>query len=218
MTRKISGHAALTQGGRVMEGARSRARGILKKYNRAPDPCALVLIDCSGSMCGEPLEQARRGALDFAKAAQARGYSVGLVSFSSSAGVVHEPRRPGEMLERSILSLVAGGSTNMVAALEQGMMATPRLARPKSLVLVTDGHPDNPDATLRKAADAARSGFEILAIGTETADHSFLKRLVTRPGTDLRVSSSELSSGMRQIAALLPEPIAPTGRDPTPEE
>ena len=44
-----------------------------------------LAIDCSASMAGQKLLQAREGALDFAEDAQIKGYSVGLVQFESSA-------------------------------------------------------------------------------------------------------------------------------------
>ena len=72
-----------------------------------------LLIDCSGSMEGDKLNQARRGALTFAKDAQRKGYSTGLIQFDSSAEHLCDPQRELSILEGQLKGITIGGSTNM---------------------------------------------------------------------------------------------------------
>jgi hypothetical protein len=57
-------------------------------YNTTPKSAGTVylLVDCSGSMAeGDKMQQARRGAAGFAKQAQQKGYTIGVIRFGSSA-------------------------------------------------------------------------------------------------------------------------------------
>ena len=52
-----------------------------------------LAIDSSASMAGAKLKEAKRGALDFAKDAQSKSYSVGLIQFGSFARRICGPQR-----------------------------------------------------------------------------------------------------------------------------
>ncbi len=58
------------------------------------------MLDCSASMTGYKLEQAREGVLDFAKDAIRKEYLTGLIKFNSLAMHICEPTKDISYLER----------------------------------------------------------------------------------------------------------------------
>src|SRR4030042_6762207 len=70
-----------------------------------------LVIDTSGSMAGDKLEQAKKGILDFAKDAFRKEYVVGLISFNTTARHVCEPTYDIGLLKDRIREMHATGST-----------------------------------------------------------------------------------------------------------
>ena len=165
---------------------------------------AYVALDCSGSMFGEKLRDAKRGSLQFAKDAITKGYRVGLISFAADASHLSEPRDNPADLEPLMELISAAGGTNMLAAvhLARGGLNCPGQ---RTLVIVTDGIPEEPDEVLRAAELATRGGIRILAIGTDDADWDFLRRLASEPGLALKVTAAQLEQSIASAAKLLPD-------------
>jgi len=62
-----------------------------------------LVLNCSISMAdGSKMNQAKRGASGFANESQRKGYSVGLIQFSSSAEHVSEPQKELALLNAAI--------------------------------------------------------------------------------------------------------------------
>src|ERR1017187_4911435 len=76
-----------------------------------------LLIDCSTSMEGRPLTQAKEGTLRFTSDARTRGYRVGLIRFADNAVALQTPETG---FTAAVESLVAFGTTNLADALELG--------------------------------------------------------------------------------------------------
>lgn len=173
-----------------------------------------LLIDTSGSMAdGSKLEQARTGAVNFAKDARAMGYCVGLAQFASSAHVVLEPSRSAPTatagdgpIKAALERMSATGSTNMAAALHLGTAQLGKNSGDKCICVVTDGQPDSVDDAIRAADEAKRVGIRILTIGTDDANVEFLKRIATHATLAIAVSRTGLQAGIRSMAKLLPGP------------
>jgi len=170
-----------------------------------PEPVVFLLLDVSISMKGKPLEFAKQGAVQFAGEAHGKGYRIGIISFGSQARLIAKPTGELERLSESINSLCIDGSTNMADGL---FKAHTQLKDPlhadTSVVLVTDGYPNDPD----KAFDVARSlknrKIHILTLGTEDADFEFLKLISTSDKLAHTISTEKLISGMTSMAKLLP--------------
>jgi Mg-chelatase subunit ChlD len=161
-----------------------------------------LLMDCSSSMDGDPLEQAKEGALQFADDARERGYRVGLIRFADSANALHNPDTG---FTNAIYSLSAYGTTNLAAALELGIEQLVReAAGQKVMCVVTDGMPDSERKALAQARRAAQNGISIMVIGTSGADRAFLAKLATTSGLSNYVSQDKLQQGITDMARLLP--------------
>ncbi|MFZ1413776.1 MAG: vWA domain-containing protein [Defluviicoccus sp.] len=167
---------------------------------------ACLVVDCSDSMAGGKVRQARAGALGFAERALQFDYAVGLIRFASKAMPLTPPQRLFGPLAAAVEKLTASGSTNMAAAIRMGIELLSECHGTRVICVVTDGMPDSAQEALNAAAEAKQQGIDIMAIGTDDADRSFLAKLVTRKDLVRTVSHDRLSSGIAEMSALLPAP------------
>lgn len=167
-----------------------------------------LLVDCSGSMAdGNKLEQAKNGAIGFAKEALRKEYSVGLIQFASHAEHLLELQSELTCLTTKVESMSARGSTNMAAAIQIARDSLADKAGEKVICLVTDGMPDDKKAALEAANELRTQGVEIMAIGTDDADKEFLEELATRKELSLMVLRDQLERGIISMAKMLPHTI-----------
>jgi Mg-chelatase subunit ChlD len=163
-----------------------------------------LLVDCSTSMEGPSLQQAKNGAIKFATDARTRGYRVGLIRFADKANAL---MNPDTGFTQAIQNLIAYGNTNLTAAIE---LATEHLVREATgeriICVVTDGMPDNQRTALKAAKRATQNDIEIMVIGTSEADRKFLSKLATRAGLYNYVEKESLEKGVTDMARLLPPP------------
>jgi len=164
-----------------------------------------LAVDCSGSMSGDKLSQAKSGAINFAKDALEKGYLTGLIQFESSAAHLCEPTKEISVLEKYLKQIGAGGSTNMAEAIQ---IAHQRLGKKKGLrvmVIATDGMPDSKGKALDKAQQAKKEGIEIITIGTDDADRNFLKKLASRTDLGVKVAREQFGESITSAAKMLPQ-------------
>ena len=165
-----------------------------------------LVMDTSGSMVGDKLEQAKKGIMDFAKDALRKEYAVGLISFNTTARHLCEPTYDIGLLKNQIRAMNAIGSTNMAEAIR---MAHHHLRRPDTIqviVIATDGMPDSAHDALNEATNAKKDNIDIITIGTDDADQEFLKRLATRAELGKKVTREVFSSAISSASNLLPPP------------
>lgn len=163
---------------------------------------ALLLIDASGSMAGNKISQAKQGAVDFARSANARGFATGLAVFGDRAAMVCDPTFDSKTFQPKIARVgvgIVGSSTNLAAGLELAN----KFVHLNSVVIVTDGQPDSQAAALRAADVLKARGIDILCIGTDDADKSFLAKLATRADLAMHVDPQNLSKSIEQSSQLL---------------
>lgn len=174
---------------------------------RSPEALAVLAVDCSGSM-GErdKMQQAKDGAREFAQQANTTGYNIGLIGFDSSARVIVALTSNLSILYSSLEKLTAGGSTNLTEAIHLSMGVLRSRTALRYIIIVTDGMPDNPITAFQAAKMAHNEGIQIIAIGTDDADHSFLRKLTTSDELAMPTHASKLGSALGQVAALLPAP------------
>jgi Mg-chelatase subunit ChlD len=170
--------------------------------------CVYLVIDTSGSMAGGKLEQAKAGALDFAKDAFRKEYAVGLISFDSAAKHVCEPTYDIRLLESRTREMHAAGTTNMAEAIRMAHDRLRRLAGTRVIVIATDGVPNNVQDALKEGMRAKQDKIDIITIGTDDADLGFLKRLATRAELGKKVTREVFSKAISDASRLLPSPKA----------
>ncbi|MCB9678415.1 MAG: Hsp70 family protein [Alphaproteobacteria bacterium] len=150
-------------------------------HNRAPMQVALVM-DCSGSMYGKNITQAKAAAVGFAeRTLGAPNRQIAVVAFPG--GVKSTPTADMDRLKWAIDSLTPIGSTPM----SEGLYDARNLLRPRAgvqrvFVVMTDGHPDDPDGTVAEVHRLRSSGARVITIGVGTeVQQDFLSSLASGP-------------------------------------
>lgn len=166
-----------------------------------------MVLDCSGSMAGYKIDQARQGVLDFAKDAIRKNYLVGLIKFNTHATHLSEPTKDVASLEAQMKGITASGSTNMAEAIKTAHESLKNLGGSRVMVIVTDGQPDNANASLNQGKSAKSDGIEIITIGTDDAVQEFLKKLASRSDLGAKVSTDMFAKAISSAHLLLPIPI-----------
>lgn len=154
--------------------------------------CVLVL-DVSGSMSGEPIQELNKGLQDFYQEIDKENTTrqrleVSLITFSHIVNTVQEPA----LVENFTMpTLSASGSTAMVTAVNH---AIDKVAARKQwykdtnqayyrpwIILMTDGEPDSDQDVAglaqRIKQDVAAKKYAFLPIGVEGAKMSILKQI-----------------------------------------
>lgn len=148
---------------------------------------AALVIDRSGSMSGQPLQEARNAASDFVDLMNLveGGDAVAVVSFSDSARLDRGFNFDRAQSVRAIQGIPDGGGTDIasglsLAAQQFGLNPPPVGARPV-IILLSDGQSDANAA--RNAADQAKAqGIRVVTIALGGADRALLAQLASSPG------------------------------------
>ncbi|MCP4809730.1 MAG: Hsp70 family protein [Proteobacteria bacterium] len=148
--------------------------------NRIPMQMALVM-DCSGSMYGQSIEDAKVAARSFVERSLQPGRQLAIVAFPG--GVLAPPTSDIRRLIGAIDNLTPIGSTPMADGLRQGRdLLRPRAGVQRVFVVMTDGHPDDPDAVTAEIHRIRSTGGRVVAIGVgPQVQQEFLLGLASSP-------------------------------------
>jgi len=187
------------------------SNGKVENFSRKRNAFAFMVIDCSQSMSGHNMSQAKKGAIEFAENAIKKGYAVGLIKFDFTAQLVCEPAADTNILRQQVGGLIADGPTNMADGIKCATEWLHHRDGDRVIVLVTDGMPfvdDTPDDTntLNAAQQAKDKGIEIITIGTDDANKDFLNKIASRSELSAIVSRDQLGQSIVSAAKLLPGP------------
>ena len=169
-----------------------------------PIDIALV-IDCSGSMYGDKLSDAKKAAIRFLDDIDP-SFQVGLVSFQIQAKLEMNLTENFSELSQTINNLSAGGGNNdegaIAIARDQVLVNSQNM---KVLVLLADGRPTDMNAMLREADHAKQQDIQLIAIGVgDDVDSNLLKQVASTPEDYYFVEESvQLESTFTTIASRL---------------
>jgi VWFA-related protein len=155
----------------------------ISQFSREYAPLSVIIVlDCSSSMRGTKLANARR-ALDQFLERLRPGDEAMLITFQTRPRVVQEFTGDFGRVRKGLKHLEGNGSTALydaiLAALDQGAAAR---RRRRTLLLVSDGINNYGRARQRETIERLRvSGFELFAIGLESnLPEDLQERSVTR--------------------------------------
>jgi len=148
--------------------------------NRIPMQMALIM-DCSGSMYGQSIDDAKKAARSFVERSLQPGRQLAIVAFPG--GVLAPPTSDIRRLTGAIDQLTPIGSTPMADGLRHGRdLLRPRAGVQRVFVVMTDGHPDDPDAVSAEIHRIRSTGGRVVAIGVgPQVQQEFLKGLASSP-------------------------------------
>lgn len=175
---------------------------------RQPVDVALVL-DSSGSMVGQPLDDAKAAAKQFLDRIDPSTDQAASISFSDSASVDQVLTANIGPLRGAIDGLTAGGGTNIADGIARGQaeLESPRHkpANARVMVLLSDGRP-TAGGDPRAAADAAKAaGLRIFTIGLgNEIDPELMRALASIPSNFyFAPDSGALDAIYEQIAGVI---------------
>jgi len=165
----------------------------------AREPASVLLVvDVSGSMVGEPMNQARNAMRDFVQTLEATDF-VSIVTFSNSVTHLQPFTTDRNQLSTAITSLQASGETALydaVLAASTQMAEAP--TRRQLVILLSDGRATlglpNRDASIQ-AAVAAETGIVAVGLGADL-DTQYLNQLAT--STNGRYLAAPTPASLRQ--------------------
>jgi Mg-chelatase subunit ChlD len=175
--------------------------------NRVPMQIALV-IDCSGSMYGTCIREARKAAKAFVHRTLQRNREFAVVAFPG--GVKTAPTNQIDRIEAAIDSLSPIGSTPMQEGMRRARDILNRTGNIQKVILVlTDGHPDDPEAAAAEAHRIRQDRGRVVVVGVgRQVDRAYLQRLCSSPSDYHHVNQSiDLESTFANLATqLAPSP------------
>ncbi|HVX14640.1 MAG TPA: VWA domain-containing protein [Pirellulales bacterium] len=174
-----------------------------------------LLIDCSGSMLrggsgpeggfGQKLHEVKVAAAGFASRHETAADRMAVIGFGQTVHRATALTDDTKQVQTAIQGLFDGGSTAMDLGLESAARELDALPEgwrdggvTRSILLFTDGQPDNPPATLAAAAKCRQAGLRIAAIGTGDAATGFLAQVTGDEKLVFHVGSGDFDEGFRE--------------------
>jgi molecular chaperone DnaK len=171
-----------------------------KVYEKAFD--IALIIDVSGSMCGDPINRAKDACrLLVSNMIDLNTHRIGFVDFGSVASIRSYLTNSQVTLNSAINNMVCGGGTNMASGINVAKNVLNGAINDKLAILITDGHPDS-QSTAEYEGQYLKYDTTFITIGIGNGvDENFLKRLATSSnyyysGSDF----SQLSSIFQKIS------------------
>lgn len=175
------------------EDPRDRARRMLD---------VALLIDCSGSMAGARINEAKDSCADFARLVGELPWGrVGLVSFATGARVEAPLSEDPKPVADAAGGLDVYGGTDLTAGLQAAPGLFERDVGRRVIVIVTDGEPNNRASARAAAAECQSTGIEIVTVGVSGADMAFLGLISTADRNS--IFTDDMKGALRSIARSL---------------
>lgn len=181
---------------------------LVSQFNQAPTPIfAALVIDCSGSMAGQPLAAAKAGAQAFLGLMGQRD-QVELIGFSDKAQVLQTWTADRQAVGGALDLLQARDWTALWDALFLASSDLATCSGRKVAVVLSDGADNRSQHTRDEViAQARRAGLSIFAIGLRSAEYdgAALQGLVEAVGGRYAEATdpAQLEEHYRQIAGAI---------------
>ncbi len=152
-----------------------------------------VVVDRSGSMDGQPMEDLKTALTNFINGIPEDGILTSLVAFESDAETLSELTQDRASLLNQVNGLGGGGGTEITAGIREGTASLENAVGGRVMLLMTDGQSDVDFSVVEEAAVA---GIIIHTIGFGSVNDALLQEIADRTGGQYikADSSQELSN------------------------
>lgn len=172
------------------------------------EPLTVYLaFDLSGSMSGEPLQEAQKAAREFVERCDLTTTAVGLISFSDSVYVDVEATQNAQLINRAINGLTIGrtGYGNSDHPFEEIYARLKKVPGLRYAIVLADGVWSCQPEAIRKAQRCHEEKIEVIAIGFGGADRDFLAKIASSSEHSFFTDLSRLTEAFSTIAQELTE-------------
>lgn len=164
---------------------------------------AILLIDTSGSMSGTGIQEAKLAATEFlSKLPKGKQVEVGIVEFGrSSGGILHKLSVDYNAINCVISQLSASNGTPLTEGLITCSQMLNNLRESRTIVVLTDGAPNDVSGSLQAADKLKQDDVRIIAVGAGSGvDHDFIRRLSSNQTDGININFNELTNTFGRIA------------------
>lgn len=158
-----------------------------------------LVLDKSGSMGGESMEDAKNAIINFVRSVPEQ-VKAGLVCFDSTAAEYCPVTASNGLILNAIDSVNAEGGTNIADGLAKGIHALEGEAGNRIIILLSDGQ-DNGDGIESVKQQLIDKGIQVYSIGFGGADASYLTTISAVTGG--KFIKAEDSGALNEIYAVI---------------
>lgn len=170
-------------------------------YTPPPPPVyhnVILLIDSSGSMEGKKLQEVQLAAIEFIKRRKSSFNKISVIGFGNVAYEVADFNSDLVSLQIKINNLHAGGGTPMADGLKLAGSKFNANTEENSILIFTDGKPNEDKATKLAAELVRKAGIKIVAVATDDADVLLLNEVTADPLLVFSTSVGNFDSAFKQ--------------------
>lgn len=142
-----------------------------------------LVLDCSGSMQGIPVENAKKAAAEVVSGIDAETQKIAVVSYNSNATLEHGLDNDKESIYNAIYNMDASGGTNIPAGIMEGISAIKDSAGTKALILMSDGQDQGSADDMEYALRTAKEeNITIFAVGFGDCNTAYMENIADSTG------------------------------------
>lgn len=166
-----------------------------------------LAFDLSGSMSGDPLEEAKKAALGFLRNSDLSHCSIGIIAFGDSVRTKLTASQNARAIEKAIDALDVGetGYGNDTDPFEEVLSLLNGVDGRRFAIALADGVWYNQDEAIERARTCHSSDIEVIAIGFGSADSDFLREIASSDESSFLTSMSGLVETFSTIAQVITE-------------
>jgi molecular chaperone DnaK (HSP70) len=168
---------------------------------------AYLAFDLSGSMSGDPLEEAKKAALGFLRNTDLSHCSVGVVAFSDTVRTKLKASQNARSIERAIDGLEAceTGICNEGHPFDEALSLLKGLDGRRFAIVLADGVWSDQTRAIERAQACHAAGIDVIAIGFGGADQDFLRAIASSDEGSFFTTMGGLVETFTTIAQVLTE-------------
>jgi molecular chaperone DnaK len=166
------------------------------------DMTVYLAVDVSGSMSGQPLEDAQNAMCNFVDNMNMSCTQIGIIAVSDRTDIVLRPCSDANRCTNAIRSITCGqtGYGNEAHPFDEIYSELENVDGSRYAIILADGEWSYQERAIDAAKRCHGVGIDIAAIGFGSANTEFLKAISSKEANAIKVNQSELSQTFGKIA------------------